>query len=206
MANSTALLVDCGSMLVDVLTYVGNLWTLCHEEVSENESVKNSLISSGISLFVLYGITLWGVIDSVSDLMQKSQPDKLNPDIVLLFGIGGLLFDAIALIAFRTWGLELPALDRSVIELVDAGEFTIFDTEKEEIPPDNGLAHEASLVNMFSALSHVIADTVRSLSSIALGTIVMADKKLNGSTCDDFATLVVATTIVLGSISLVLDW
>lgn len=178
ISHSTALLVDCASMLVDTMTYAINLWAECAGESDE----RYSLFSSGLSLFVLYAITAWGLIDAIVDLVTNSYvEDDLEPGIVLVFGFGGLVFDVLAICALRRWGLDHHSSHNSPSE-------------------------DASLVNMFSALTHVVADGVRSFTSIVLGVLVLVDPKLNGSECDDYATLVVAATILVGSVPLFIEW
>lgn len=187
VSHSTALLVDCGSMLVDALTYVVNLWAVCTGDAAGN----SSLVSSGTSLVVLYGISAWGLADAVGDLLGGDRiDDDLDAVIVLAFGLGGLMLDLVALSAFRHLGLEAPQFIGQTVGRNDRAQQSM----------------DASLVNMFSALSHVVADAIRSLTSIVLGALVLFDRRLNGSQCDDYATLVVATTILVGSVPLAIEW
>ncbi|KAJ8598760.1 hypothetical protein CTAYLR_009863 [Chrysophaeum taylorii] len=206
ISRSTALLVDCASMLVDALTYAANLWAVCAAAESDTDArARYSLCSSGLSLAVLYGITAWGLADAIVDLFtHKDIEDDLDAWVVLGFGIGGLVFDGLALAAFKAWGLPNTYVEYVQTQTTDGSDGCIEDEPSS--PRTQRDADDASLVNMFSALTHVVADSVRSVTSIVLGALVLLDPKLNGSQCDDYATLVVAATILLGSAPLLLEW
>ena len=192
VSNSDALLVDCASMLVDAMTYVFNL----HAEIKgkdKTQSLKDvarrALISSGFSIVVLYGITAWGLSDAIGTLMTRHVKDDLDPSIVLVFGILGFVFDSFTLLAFRWWGFN-PDETGDVVE----------------VSPGGLSKRESSLVNMCSALTHVIADSIRSLTSVLLGLVVILDRSVNGSKADGYATFVVASTILLGNMPLIRAW
>ena len=55
-------------------------------------------------------LVLRSLYGAVSDLLAPSVEDDLDPAVVLAFGVFGLLFDALALAAFRT----LAASNRSI--------------------------------------------------------------------------------------------
>ena len=89
---------------------------------------------------------------------------------MLILGIFGLVFDAATLLAFRAWG-GTDEDDEAGIELVGTGEEHDFeDIEK-----------TAEDMNMCSAFSHVAADTIRSVTSVSLGLLIMLRPDLNGA-------------------------
>lgn len=207
IGHSNALLVDCASMLVDTGTYVGNLYSECldTEKSDELSSARRALISSGLSLLVLYGITGWGLWDAVSSLTTKHLEDDLEPGIVLGFGIGGVIFDGLTLLAFRRLGEPASRATPAAPESDDGDLSRALEPESEACLSHS--AHkEASAMNMCSAFSHVIADTIRSVTSILLGLVVLFDHTVNGSRCDAYATLVVSSTILFGNSALVAEW
>ena len=61
-------------------------------------------------------------------------------------------------------------------------------------------------MNMCSALSHVGADTVRSVTSVGLGLLILLRPDLNGARWDAYATLIVTATVLLGSVHLAVEW
>ena len=195
LARSNTLLVDCASMLVDSATYAGNLWAVCRETNDPEDAARGALVTSGLSILVLAAITAWGLSGAVSDLRRRHPPDRVNAEIVLILGIFGLVFDAATLLAFRAWG-GTEEDNETGIELVGTGEEHDFeDIEK-----------TAEDMNMCSAFSHVAADTIRSVTSVSLGLLIMLRPDLNGAKWDAYATLVVTATVLLGSVHLAVDW
>ena len=195
LARSNTLLVDCASMLVDSATYAGNLWAVCRSTSDPEDAARGALVTSGLSILVLAAITAWGLSGAVSDLRRRHPPDRVNAEIVLILGIFGLVFDAATLLAFRKWG-GTDQDDEAGIELVGTGEETDFeDIEK-----------TADDMNMCSAFSHVAADTIRSVTSVSLGLLIMLRPDLNGAKWDAYATLIVTATVLLGSVHLAVDW
>ena len=195
LARSNTLLVDCASMLVDSATYAGNLWAVCRETNDPADAARGALVTSGLSILVLAAITAWGLSGAVSDLRRRHPPDRVNAEIVLILGIFGLVFDAATLLAFRAWGATEED-DETGIELVGTGEEDDFeDIEK-----------TADDMNMCSAYSHVAADTIRSVTSVSLGLLIMLRPDLNGAKWDAYATLIVTATVLLGSVHLAVDW
>lgn len=184
-----------------------NLWAVFAGEGDPEGGAQSrySLLSSGLSLFVLYAISGWGLVDATVDLFgQDGIEDDLDPLIVLGFGIGGLVFDCFAVGAFKFWGVDSSKVNHGYASA--ATDEASDDAIEGESLIDTASAQEATRVNMFSALTHVVADGVRSVTSIMLGALVLMDPKLNGSQCDDYATLVVAGTILVGSLPLAMEW
>ena len=195
LARSNTLLVDCASMLVDSATYAGNLWAVCRETNDPADAARGALVTSGLSILVLAAITAWGLSGAVSDLRRRHPPDRVNAEIVLILGVFGLVFDAATLLAFRKWG-GTDEDEEEGIELVGTGEEDDFeDIEK-----------TADDMNMCSAFSHVAADTIRSVTSVSLGLLIMLRPDLNGAKWDAYATLIVTATVLLGSVHLAVDW
>ena len=195
LARSNTLLVDCASMLVDSATYAGNLWAVCRETNDPEDAARGALVTSGLSILVLAAITAWGLSGAVSDLRRRHPPDRVNAEIVLILGIFGLVFDAATLLAFRAWG-GTDEDEEEGIELVGTGEEHDFED----------IERTAEDMNMCSAFSHVAADTIRSVTSVSLGLLIMLRPDLNGAKWDAYATLIVTATVLLGSVHLAMDW
>ena len=195
LARSNTLLVDCASMLVDSATYAGNLWAVCRETNDPEDAARGALVTSGLSILVLAAITAWGLSGAVQDLRRRHPPDRVNAEIVLILGIFGLVFDAATLLAFRAWG-GTDEDEEEGIELVGTGEEHDFED----------IERTAEDMNMCSAFSHVAADTIRSVTSVSLGLLIMLRPDLNGAKWDAYATLIVTATVLLGSVHLAVDW
>ena len=85
-SHSDALLVDCASMLVDTLTYVGNLYSECRQKstaMSPAEKARFSLATSALSLAVLFTITGWGLSDAIGTITAKNVEDDLDGAVVV---------------------------------------------------------------------------------------------------------------------------
>ena len=181
-------------MLVDSATYAGNLWAVCRETNDPEDAARGALVTSGLSILVLAAITAWGLSGAVQDLRRRHPPDRVNAEIVLILGIFGLVFDAATLLAFRAWG-GTDEDEEEGIELVGTGEEHDFED----------IERTADEMNMCSAFSHVAADTIRSVTSVSLGLLIMLRPDLNGAKWDAYATLIVTATVLLGSVHLAVD-
>ena len=70
-----SLMMDCISMEIDTVTYLGNLYAEVKRqshELSDLDKAKISLVFSGISIGILTGMTTWGLIDVISTLAGGS--------------------------------------------------------------------------------------------------------------------------------------
>eukprot|EP00494_Astrolonche_serrata_P027885 UN28150 len=81
-ANSLALLGDCASMLIDTLSYAGNIAGECSDIKDERKKMRNQLIASGASLTVLIAITGWIIQQSITSLYDSEDDDDVNAWIV----------------------------------------------------------------------------------------------------------------------------
>ena len=99
--NSMSLMMDCISMEIDVVTYLGNLYAEVKRqshELSDLDKAKISLVFSGISIGILTGMTTYGLIDVISTLAGGRIKDDLHPAwYLIIFGGFGFLFDCICL-------------------------------------------------------------------------------------------------------------
>ena len=106
--NSMSLMMDCISMEIDVVTYLGNLYAEVKRqshELSDLDKAKISLVFSGISIGILTGMTTYGLIDVISTLAGGRIKDDLHPAwYLIIFGGFGFLFDLICMYCFSIWG------------------------------------------------------------------------------------------------------
>jgi len=104
-ANSLALISDCASMLIDTLSYMGNLSAECSDKDALSKE-KRQLLASGASLTVLLGITGYVIYNAAERLIyqeESSSPSTVNGGIVFIFAVLGLLFDFISICSFYYW-------------------------------------------------------------------------------------------------------
>lgn len=111
VANSLALLGDCASMLVDTLTYAGNIAAeTC--QTDQRRRIRNQLFASGFSLFVLILITMFITVRAITRLIDYNENDEhVNALIVFVFAIAGLCFDLSSFLAFYFWNKDAVSLN-----------------------------------------------------------------------------------------------
>lgn len=99
VTHSQALLADCNSMLVDTMTYFLNIGAEC---AVEKWKKRLRLVAPAISLLVLLALTIFcALLPALDTIRNPNGPgDGVNPWIVLAFGVFGLLFDVISIVAF----------------------------------------------------------------------------------------------------------
>mmetsp|Transcript_32784 Transcript_32784/g.45743 ORF Transcript_32784/g.45743 Transcript_32784/m.45743 type:complete len:276 (-) Transcript_32784:521-1348(-) len=177
IANSLALLSDTSSMFLDAVTYAFNIYAEAQPKEDKLKTQKNLLIASGISFFALLGITLYFLIDAAMLLASKEvDGDDVNAFIVLGFAVAGLLIDFGTLFPYCIYGI------------------------------DQGDEHdEASRMNMCSALSHILSDTMRSTTTL-IESFVIIYGNVNGARADAFASLIVSSLIIVGLVKSISDW
>lgn len=116
-ARSLALLVDCASMLVDVISYVGAAWHELYSKAHEGERAvrRNEMIVSALSLAALWGVTIPGVVGAIAVIAERRRLDRIaahgvrvereggadvDPWLMLAFALAGLVCDALSLVCF----------------------------------------------------------------------------------------------------------
>lgn len=192
-AGSDALLVDCGSMLVDTCTYALNL---CAEK---RRGQVMDLSASGISILVLLIVSMSGLVDAIEDLRHPHEKEQLSPEIVLIFGSIGVCFDLISFWGFYRWGLH------SI--LTGYGEGSPMASPmavNDAMSPSSRIIGSTSM-NMRSAFMHVGADLLRSMVTVLEGLLVIFGH-CEGKSTDSLASVVVSITILCGVAAGVLAW
>ena len=106
IANSQALLMDCISMGVDALTYMGNIWVECRKRDGaphEGSQVIVCLISLSCLIYFTWDASQES-LETIGGCKGLTAYDKsgddVNGKITLAFGAGGVVFDVLSLWAF----------------------------------------------------------------------------------------------------------
>ena len=106
IANSQALLMDCFSMGVDALTYMGNIWVECRKQDGAPHECSQVIVCL-ISLSCLVYFTLSASQESLQTIAEcrglaamDLRDNDVNGSITLAFGAGGVVFDVLSLWAF----------------------------------------------------------------------------------------------------------
>ncbi|CAE6930222.1 unnamed protein product [Symbiodinium sp. CCMP2592] len=170
IANSQALLMDCISMGVDALTYMGNIWVECRKRDGaphEGSQVIVCLISLSCLIYFTWDAAQESLetIAGCKGLTASDKPEEdVNGNITLAFGAGGVVFDVLSLWAFC-----------------------------------RSRRKEGHTVNMFTALLHVGADFLRSVSTVVMSLLILLGK-FDSACLDAYTSMVIGASIVAGAI------
>jgi divalent metal cation (Fe/Co/Zn/Cd) transporter len=178
VAHSQALLMDCISMGVDAVTYMGNIVVeLRKRDGTDHKGTQ--LIACAISLSCLLYFTYdamqesWGSVRVCQGWdTEGGDEDDVNGYITLGFALCGLAFDTACLWAFYVSNKK------------------------------NG---EARHVNMFTALLHVAADCLRSTSTAVMSILILWGG-VNSSCADAYTSILIGVTIIIGGFVGILSW
>jgi len=169
IANSQALLMDCVSMGVDALTYMGNIWVECRKRDGmphEGSQVIVCLISLSCLIYFTWEASQESLetIAGCKGLTAIGNPeDDVNGNITLAFSTAGVLFDVLALWAFC-----------------------------------RSRRKEGHTVNMFTALLHVGADFLRSASTVVMSLLILIGT-FDSSCLDAYTSMLIGASIVAGA-------
>ena len=116
---------------------------------------------------------------AVSDDGSACDWQGVNPYIVFVFALFGLLFDLGSLLAFRHWGQSFAVLV--------GGE-------------------DSEALNMSSALMHVLSDCLRSTTTLIESILIFLNPDTPSYIFDGWATLIVTLSILFTAFSAVYKW
>lgn len=206
IAHSISLKADCVSMLVDALSYMGNLAAECSRSRPRSKK-RLELVVSLISFCLLFYFTSFFLLESVKNIShvrclcqddsegnqachlegsdESCEPEEdVNPWIVFGFALGGLLFDAFSLVAYK-----------------------VFSSKSEENDDDDEAAVEGGRnVNMLSALMHVLSDLLRSTTTLVESAVLFYYTSADSVRVDGWCALIVCSCIALGALWSIMVW
>lgn len=204
-ANSKSLLADDATMVVDTFCYMGNIIG----EASTVPSVKQKLelVFALISIVMLivfntiFFLQVWDVVVSFAvriitggaEPAAEADDDSggVNGGIVLFFGFLGLVCDIISISVFYANAKK-----------EEQQEETAADEEKGAVAP------KGASVNLVSALLHVGADMLRSLSTTVEGTVLLfvTVTPQTESLIDSVATMFICVVVYICAAYAFVDW
>lgn len=171
ISNSLALLGDAAAMIVDSCTYLGNFVAI---KLTKKSGVSwLSIAGPFVSAVALTGVMIYVLQDAISELVA-SDNDNVRLSIVLIFGTANLLLDIINLILFYAF----PEAYKAILTF----------TDPDVLEQDGGL-------NIRSALTHVLADTYRSIAVIVAALTAMYNSNVSSSNADAVAAIAVEVPI-----------
>ena len=226
LANSLSLLSDTGTMYVDSVTYLINLFAEYQKtrQGMTETSMRYEVGATVFSIISLLGVTAYTMDDAVKRLVSAAGREQVSAPIMLGFGLCNLILDAsmISSIAFRRrcscaalcccggGRSGVASLVASKVSQVDGGEADgvggIGDGGGDgggggggALYADGGvdLVDAKTELNLCSAFAHVVADTLRSLTDIAVALLIMRG---NDAVRTDAVGGLVISLIILGVI------
>lgn len=212
--GSNSLMSDCISMEIDVITYLGNIYAEIQRQkgaLTDLDKAKISLITSGFSIAILFAVTIWILHDVIETLLDTPIKDDLHPAwYLIVFGGCGFLFDLISLKAFSIWGdPESMGINAGAPDAADAekGVAKLQSVVSKQVEGTAVADEKASAMTMCSALSHVFADCIRSLTAATVGIAAVGWKrKVNGAKADSVGALICSATIFVLAVGLINTW
>ena len=171
LANSESLRSDALAMCVDGAAYALNLVAEVRPE--HERSIK--LAAPFISAVLLLVVTATSLMDAIETLLGAGDDESVDGGLVLAFGAAMLLVDVAMVITIFFRGNAPGAVAWCHVSL-------------------------RTELNLSSALSHVIADALRSLTQVVVGTVILSGGP--SETVDAFGSLVISSTILVGAILL----
>ena len=173
ISNSLALLGDSAAMLVDACTYLCNYLAIRYTKDSGSSSL--TIAGPFVSALALTGVMIYVLVDAIGELFSAGG-EGVKVQIVLIFGCANLLLDFLNLVLFYAF----PDAYRAILTF----------TDPEVLEKDGGL-------NIRSALTHVLADTYRSLAVIVSALSSMLDHRISSSKADAVAAIIVELPILV---------
>ena len=175
-ANSLALLGDAAAMMVDALTYVMNLIAIKRGR-RRGEFARESrcaLFGPFLSALALMGVMVYILIDALAELRGQGKGPSVKLEVVLFFGIANLCLDVFNLVLF--WAF--PSAYRSIFFFRDP------------------IQEEQGSLNIRSALTHVLADTYRSVAVVVSSSIALTVKHVDPDRADALGAIVVEIPVL----------
>ncbi|KAJ8598857.1 hypothetical protein CTAYLR_010661 [Chrysophaeum taylorii] len=180
ISNSLALLGDASAMLVDACTYLGNFIAI--RQAKKDGSSWLTTAGPCLSAIALTGVMIYVLYDAIDELLS-SGGGGVKLRIVLIFGLSNLLLDVVNLVLF----FAFPEAFKAILTF----------TDPEVLEKEGGL-------NVRSALTHVLADTYRSIAVVASASISMIDKNISSSKSDAVAAMAVELPILVMCIQMLM--
>lgn len=179
ISNSLALLGDAAAMIVDACTYLFNFIAIRHAKNSGTSWL--TIAGPFISALALTGVMIYVLSDAIDELRSSGGP-AVRLRIVLIFGLANLFLDFVNLFLF----FAFPEAYKAILTF----------TDPVVLEQDGGM-------NIRSALTHVLADTYRSIAVIASASIAMLDKSVSSTKADAVAAICVELPIIVMCVQMI---
>ena len=187
IANSLSMLGDAASMIVDAFTYCMNLVAVhltLRGAVGPRVEAFLTLVAPSLSAAGLCCVTAY-IVEQAAEALAADPEPGVSTTLMLTFGLANLGVDVLNLYAFA----KFPATYRAVILGAPTGE------AKGEL-------------NLRSALTHIVADTYRSVAVIVAALVAQLspdDWNVHASHADAVSAMIVSFPIIVMTLALVVN-
>lgn len=204
--------------LVDVATYIANLYAEYTKERYGNDRshclrIQIEVIIPAIAVLTLLVITGLVLQSAVDTILHNEEEETVKISYLYVFSLLNLFVDVCCVIVFASRGssvlYEEPPMPMMSMEIDmqsdDSGEFGHLEDEfdRPNLPPPSHFGVVKNL-NMRSALTHVVGDSLRTVSVLG-AAVVSSITRISPDICDAWAAVAVSVTIILAILPLMAD-
>jgi len=176
VANSLSMVSDSASMIVDSLTYAVNIYAERQRVKSGKDSARAEVYASIFSVLALIVVTIVMFFDAADRLCcSEASDESVDGSYVLGFASGNLVID-IAMSLHVCWQQRKARIAEKV--------------------RDGTMAQQE--INLTSAVVHVLADTLRTITGMVAGAIELGPDS-DPRKVDAVASIVICVLIVFGA-------
>jgi Co/Zn/Cd efflux system component len=121
------------------------------------------------------------------------------------FAVAGIVFDILSLAPFIVHNLQTRKARKSAASIQSSRKTQTSQqmVEHPSIDPEAGTGHSA--INMFSAVTHIFSDFLRSSTTLVAALLIWIDG-MNSTKVDAYAALIVASIILFGLLGAIIVW
>ncbi|CAJ1901775.1 unnamed protein product [Cylindrotheca closterium] len=227
IAGSQAMLTDALAMSVDALTYLFNLVAerVKHRPISDKEKLLPTnvfeyrrerlrlyleLVPPLVSVVTLIYVTVGATQEASASLMDRSQDNEdVSVGLMFWFSLANLFLDFLNVACFakahQAYGMmstvrkESAAFSSPKANRMTEQQRLLGSKKSDENDNENDFVVN---LNMCSAWTHIMADTLRSAAVLIAAAIAVCVKSVTGSIADSVATIVVSVIILISLLPL----
>ena len=224
VSHSLALMGDTGTMVTDSITYSINIFAeYVHIRGADpRTSAAIHTAAAAISVIALVAVSVLTVCESIGRIMEITgdshgsggdEPKEVNAQVMFAFTLGNLFIDIgmLGSILLRKRGGWLGLLTCKCLSPVEPKRSSAAGTMDAQLleeavadpgdaPPSDAAgeqpARSGADLNVCSALAHVLADTLRTVTEMACSLLIWLDKDINGEMADAVSALLVCAIIL----------
>ena len=226
ISHSLALMGDTGTMVVDSGTYLINILAeyVRLRGASSRTSAAIDAAAAGISVAALIAVSALTTSESIDRIIHindknvTSPPEDINAHVMFAFTLGNLFIDIgmLGSILLRKRGGWLGVLSCKSCRASTAPQSaqespqlppadTTMDAQLLRIADSSNTAEAGEAINVFSALTHVLADTMRTVTEMTCSLLIWLNPAINGELADAISALIVSAVIIFVALFVVYE-